>query len=97
MRPPFNTWPQALLQHDLAKHDGMPQHEQVFRKLIAQEQRAEKTALSQMTVEALSDKIDNLAELLAIHMESEHKMYLTKYLQTQVETGHTKCCFCERS
>jgi len=92
----------AFLYHDIAQSKGMGMQDNIFQKLTVEEGKVEKIALSEMTHDALThdaltDKVYNLAETMAVHMESEHNKYLMKYLKQQVRTGRTMCCFCEQS
>ena len=86
----------AFIYHDLAKHSGTPQHEEIFTTLAAQQRQAEELVSSPVAKNSLSANTDDLSEVLAIHMASEHNTYLMKYLQQLLENGHKKCSFCEQ-
>jgi len=86
----------AFIYHDLAKHNRTLQPERMFKRLTLQEQQTDKMALFPVPATMDSANMQELSEILAVHMASEHNTYLMKYLKQVLENGHKKCSFCEQ-
>jgi tetratricopeptide (TPR) repeat protein len=86
----------AFIYHDIAKHNATLQPERMFKRLTLQEKQTDKMALFPVPATMLSANMQELSEILAIHMASEHNTYLMKYLEHVLENGHKKCSFCEQ-